>query len=216
MTGLGAGGSGGTGSRGPIRTVATIGGIVAVTLSLPALTAVAAPFGAAQRVEVTAADGTDYDAFVRSGSTWTEQAKLIAPDGAAYDAFGGSVAVRGNTAVVGASGDAVGTPPERIYGAGSAYVFVRSGSTWTLQTKLLAPDLASNDYFGYSVAMDGNTVLVGAVGDDAPQGSNAGSAYVFVRSGTTWTEQAVLNASDATAGAFGWAVDISGNIAVVG
>jgi hypothetical protein len=150
--------------------------------------------------------------FVRSGGTWTEQAKLTASDAAANDQFGVSVAVSGDTAVVGARRD---DSPARD--AGSAYVFVRSEVTWAEQAKLTASDAAENDELGTSVAVSGDTVVVGADGDETPAGAAAGSAYVFVRSGVTWAEQAKLTASDAAAGDFfGTSVAVSGDTAVVG
>lgn len=151
--------------------------------------------------------------FVRTGTTWTEQAKLVAPDGAAFDSFGISVAVDGNTSVVGTAGDKVGA----VFGAGSAYVFARVGVTWTLQIKLLAPDRAKDDYFGNAVAMDGNTVLVGSASDSTATGNNSGSAYVFVRSGASWTSQAKLTPPDGVKnGFFGTSVAVDGGTAVVG
>ena len=113
--------------------------------------------------------------FVRSGGTWTQQAKLTASDAAADDLFGISVAVAGDTAVVGAYFD--DTPAGTD--AGSAYVFVRSGGTWTQQAKLTASDAAASDQFGVSVAVAGDTAVVGAYVDDTPAGDDAGSAYVF-------------------------------------
>ena len=151
--------------------------------------------------------------FVRSGTTWTTQQKLVASDAAGGDVFGSSVSISGDTAVVGAPGD--DTP---LGGnAGSAYVFVRSGTTWTQQQKLLPSAGRFEALFGGSVSISGDTVLVGAYSDDSPPGTNAGSAYVFTRSGTTWTEQQRLLASDGGPGdQFGYAVSISGDTAVVG
>ncbi|HXG63632.1 MAG TPA: hypothetical protein VNO70_00905 [Blastocatellia bacterium] len=100
------------------------------------------------------------------------ETKLTASDAASSDAFGFSVAISGDTVVVGAPFD------ETI--AGSAYVFVRSGSMWTEQSKLTASDAAEGDAFGNSVAISGDTVVVGAVADDTAAGSDTGSAYVFV------------------------------------
>jgi hypothetical protein len=105
--------------------------------------------------------------FVGSGATWTQQAKLIASDGAVSDGFGISVAISGTTAVVGA-------PGKNSY-TGAAYVFVGSGTTWTQQAKLTAADGAANDQFGYSVAISGTTVVVGADGKN----SGTGAAYVY-------------------------------------
>jgi hypothetical protein len=143
--------------------------------------------------------------FVRSGTTWSQQAKLTASDGAASDYFGISVASSGDTALVGAYED------DSL--KGSAYVFVRSGTTWSQQAKLTAADGAANDYFGRSVALSGDTALVGAYGDD----SLKGSAYVFVRSGATWSQQAKLTAADGAASDyFGISVALSGDTALVG
>ena len=142
----------------------------------------------------------------------TEVAKLTASDAAADDVFGnGFVSISGDTAVVGAYlNDDAGTD------SGSAYVFVRNGTSWTQQAKLTASDAAAGDQFGFAVSISGDTAVVGAFGND-DAGSNSGSAYVFVRSGTSWTQQAKLTASDAAAGdGFGVPVSISGDTAVVG
>jgi hypothetical protein len=142
--------------------------------------------------------------FVRSGSTWTQQAKLTAADGAFGD-FGWSVAISGSTAVVGAVANNSFT--------GAAYVFVRSGSTWSQQAELTAADGAANDFFGNSVAVSGSTVLVGAPDIN----SFTGAAYVFIGSGGTWSQQAELTAADFGPNAyFGASVALSGGIAVVG
>lgn len=149
--------------------------------------------------------------FTRSGTTWTQQAKLTASDAAATDQFGIAVTMSGDTAVVGANLD--NSPASD---AGSAYVFVRSGGVWNQQAKLTASDAQTVDQFGFSVAVSDETALIGARFDDAPL-SNAGSAYVFTRSGTTWAQQAKLVASDAVAtDEFGIAVAVSGDTALVG
>ncbi|MCZ7684309.1 MAG: hypothetical protein M5U28_38255 [Sandaracinaceae bacterium] len=158
-------------------------------------------------------DAGSASVFVRSGTTWAWQARLEASDGAASDQFGWSVALDGDTALVGALYD----DTWRGTNAGSAYVFVRSGATWTWQARLEASDGAASDYFGHSVALDGETALLGAYGDDTSRGTDAGSAYVFVRSGTTWTEQTKLEASDGAAGdVFGYSVALDGDTALVG
>ncbi|MCP4373695.1 MAG: hypothetical protein GY797_37180, partial [Deltaproteobacteria bacterium] len=95
---------------------------------------------------------------------WVQTAKLTASDGAAYDRFGYSVAVSENTVVVGAQGDA-----DNGIETGAAYVFVKPGSGWAdmpQTAKLTASDGAAGDHFGYSVAVSGDTVVAGAVGDD--------------------------------------------------
>ncbi len=152
--------------------------------------------------------------FVRSETgEWTQQAKLNASDGAAGDYFGYSVALKGNTVVVGSPWD-----DDQGDTSGSAYIFVRSETgEWTQQAKLNASDGAAGDYFGYSVTVnDDGTTLIGAWGDD-DQGSLSGSAYVFVYSETGWTQQAKLTASDgAVNNLFGRSVSISDNTVLVG
>jgi hypothetical protein len=152
--------------------------------------------------------------FIRSGTAWVLQQKLFASDAAGTDYFGGDVAIEGDTAVIGARfEDLVGFDDNR----GAAYVFVRSGSTWTEQAKLLASDGTSGDEFGGSVAISGNTVVVGADKDGAGAGSPAlGSAYVFVRTGTAWSQQQKLTVASAVNDRFGVSVGISGETIVVG
>ncbi len=146
--------------------------------------------------------------FARSNKVWSQQAKLVASDGAANDYLGRSVRISGDTVVVGAEQDDAFR--------GSAYVFTRSNALWRQQAKLVAADAASSDYFGCSVGISGESVLIGAYMDD-DKGMNAGSAYVFTRSGTNWTQQAKLTAADgAAADFFGCSVALSGGRAVVG
>ena len=143
--------------------------------------------------------------FQRTGSAWTQQAKLTADDGVSEDYFGREVSISGDYAVVGAWGD-----DDNGTQSGSAYVFLRTGSTWTQQDKLTADDAAEGDWFGYSVSVSGDYAVVGAYRD-----ADDGSAYVFHRTGSTWTQQAKLTADDVTS-RFGGAVSISGDYAVVG
>ena len=122
------------------------------------------------------------------------------------------MALSGDTIVVGASHDDDGGSV-----AGSAYVFVRDGTSWFEQAKLTANDGAEGDRFGESVALSGDTVVVGAVFDGHAGGSLAGSAYMYVRDGTRWSEQAKLTASDAAASDhFGGSVALSGDTAMAG
>jgi hypothetical protein len=138
-------------------------------------------------------------------------AKLLADDGAADDFFGWSVSVSGDTAVVGASRDGDDGPF-----SGSACVFTRNGSVWTQQDKLTASDAALGDQFGDSVAVSVDTAVVGALGND-DHGADSGSAYVFTRSGSSWTEQAKVTATDGAADDyFGCSVALSGDTVVVG
>ena len=155
--------------------------------------------------------------FTRSGSTWSQEAKILSSDIQGDDFFGYSVSISGDgdTALVGAFGEDTGST-----NSGSAYIFTRSGSTWSQEAKIRASDAAQHDQFGYSVSIsdDGNTAIVGAYKDDHV-GGDAGSAYVFTRSGTTWSQQAKLVASDAAASQyFGYSVSISdnGNTAIAG
>ncbi len=151
--------------------------------------------------------------FVRSGTTWSQQQKLIASDGDADDCFGYAVAVSGDTAVVGAAKDDTGAEENQ----GSAYVFVRSGATWTQQQKLTATDGAGWAYFGGSLALRGDTFVAGAPYANVGANVAQGAAYVFVRSGSTWSQQQKLTASDGAADDyFGQSVALSGNTAVVG
>ena len=196
-----------------------------------------------------------------------QPAELTASAPAAYDSFGHSIAVSGNTAIVGAFNRTVGGQEQ----AGAAYVFTRSGTTWTQQAKLTASDPALQDWFGYSVALfgdhrgrrrlrqdrgrrrlrrrrvrlhslrhdldtagraagptpvkyesfgesvaiSGDTVLIGAPWKDGAY-SRAGTAFVFTRSGTTWTQQAELLRSDtADYDYFGQSVALSGDTALL-
>jgi prepilin-type N-terminal cleavage/methylation domain-containing protein len=149
--------------------------------------------------------------FTRTGGTWTQQAKLVPADGTADDWFGSSVAVDGDTVVVGAHLD-----DDKGIDSGSVYVFVRTGATWTQQAKLTAADGAADDRFGWAVAVDADTIVVGAYGDD-DKGIDSGSVYVFTRTGGTWTQQAKLTAPDGAANDyFGRAVAVDAGTIVVG
>lgn len=159
-------------------------------------------------------------AFVRSGSTWAQQA-LLTPAPQAH-LFGGAVAVSGNTAVVGAVLD-----PGAAAESGAAYVFERAGTAWTQQAHLKALSPGVSDLFGVSVGVSGDTVVVGAqwedssaMGVDGNEFDNSladsGAAYVFLRSGSRWTQQGYLKASNHRASSFGGAVAVSGNTVVSG
>ena len=123
--------------------------------------------------------------FARSGGTWRQQAKLLASDRTDQDRFGNSVAIDGDTVVIGASSaDGSGTSA-----SGAAYVFTRSTGSWTEQAKLLASDRARLDGFGRSVAIDGDTVVIGADGEDDSGTTRSGAGYVFTPIACTWTQQ---------------------------
>ena len=173
--------------------------------------------------------------FVRNGTNWTQQAYLKASNTGETDLFGSSVALEGDTLVVGAeweSSSATGVNGNQsnnsMSAAGAAYVFVRTGTTWTQQAYLKASNTGTNDGFGHCVAISGNTVIIGAYSEDSGaagvngnQNDNSapdsGAAYIFVRTGGTWTQQAYLKASNPGAGDFfGRFCAISGNTVVVG
>ncbi|MBK7704793.1 MAG: VCBS repeat-containing protein [Acidobacteria bacterium] len=151
--------------------------------------------------------------FVLSGGTWTQQAVLLANDGATSDKFGYSVAISEDTIVVGAYND-----DSPFSNAGSAYVFVRSGTSWSFQQKLTASDAAADDQFGVSVAIGGPTIFVGANFSDQPSNSDAGAVYRFSQSGMVWTQtQKLVPIGGVILGDhFGESVATSGNKLVVG
>ena len=151
--------------------------------------------------------------FIRDGARWKQQAKLLPEDLGGSDAFGEDVFVSGRTVVVGA--------PQHSHSGlrfpGAAYVFVREGETWVQKAKLTANDAGKSDRFGHSVAMSGNTIIVGAPLHDTPSGKDAGVAYIFVPDGNSWKQQATLMPAKAGASnQLGFGVSTTGNIAIVG
>jgi PKD repeat protein len=163
------------------------------------------------------AEGGDVGAawvFTRSGSTWTQQGPKLTGTGESGEGeFGASVALSadGETALVGSPAD--------YDNAGAAWVFTRSGSTWTQQgAKLVANDESELEHslFGVSVALAGNgdTALIGGWGDDTYRGA----AWVFTRSGSTWTQQGEKLTAGQNEAWFGWSVALSedGNTALIG
>jgi uncharacterized protein (TIGR03437 family) len=152
--------------------------------------------------------------FVRNGTTWTQQQKLTANDGQSFAQFGAAVALEGDTALVGAHEHHI---PPSFVATGAAYVFVRNGTTWTQQAQLLANDGSGGDQFGAAVAVNSDTALVGAPGDDVGANTDQGSAYIFTRSGANWTQQPRLNNGPAEPGDhFGNAVALGGDKALIG
>jgi hypothetical protein len=170
--------------------------------------------------------------FTRSNATWTQQAYVKASNAGEFDAFGRSVGLSadGNTLAVGAVTEdsaAVGVGGDQADvsagSAGAAYVFTRSGTTWAQQAYLKASNTGAQDLFGntLSLSADGNTLAIGADGEDSAavgvggdQGdgsaSAAGAVYVFTRSGSTWSQQAYLKASNTGAeDRFGFAISLS-------
>ena len=146
-----------------------------------------------------------------SNNTWSQTAKLTASDAALEDFFGYSVSISGDKAIVGAHGN-----DDAISNSGSAYIFSLSNNTWSQTAKITASDAALEDFFGYSVAISGDKVIVGAFGDDDNY-ANSGSSYIYVLTNGTWAQVAKLTAADAAASdSFGQSVSISGDKAIVG
>jgi hypothetical protein len=189
--------------------------------------------GGNQNDESASGAGAVY-VFVRNGAAWSQQAYIKTSNAAEGDRFGYSLALSddGNTLAVGAIGeDSVSTgtggneADNSAEQAGATYVFVRGGAAWSQQAYLKASNTQAGDMFGFCVALsgDGNTLGVcaydedssaeGIDGDQADNRSNgSGAAYVLVRSGTVWRQQAYVKASNTTLqGAFGAAIAISGD-----
>ena len=150
--------------------------------------------------------------FHLQGQEWIQAAKLSAIDGDELDLFGSSVAIDGDVIVVGAyRDDDLGTD------SGSIYVYNRSGcSGWEFVDKLAANDGESNDFFGFDVAIEGTTIVVGSILDDV-LGPDSGSAYIFQRGSRGWTQAGkVTSGNSRPADNFGWSVSISGEIFIIG
>lgn len=148
--------------------------------------------------------------FKRSGTSWTEQDKLVPTPGGAAGYYGVSVALSESTALVGAWDD--GTSKN----AGLAFVYTTNGMAWTKEATLVATDADAQDTFGYSVALSGDTALIGSNGND-DLGTDSGAAYIFIRTGTTWSQDQKLVAADGEAGdVFGYSVAIWDDLATVG
>ena len=154
--------------------------------------------------------------FERQGDgTWIEVIDLVASDAGDGDNFGWSLALSGETLLVGAILEG---PPG--FGGGAAYVFERQGGTWSEVTKLKPADVQALDYFGWSVALDGDRAVVGSYNAESagePFGWDEGAAYTFERQGAAWLETGRLEALDADGEAeFGYAVALDGERLVVG
>lgn len=150
--------------------------------------------------------------FVRNNGVWSEEAKLTASDRGNRAEFGISVSISGDTAIVGAYWDGqLGSD------SGSAYIFIRNNGEWNEEAKLTASDGAPYDNFGLRVSISNDTAVVGAHKNDNSNGSDSGSAYVYIRNNGEWNEQAKLIARDgAPYDYFGSGLSISGDTAIVG
>ena len=148
-----------------------------------ALSGSTAAVGAPQATVSGHADAGAVYLYVRSGTTWSQQAVLRDPIPADDDGFGSAVALSDDTLLVGTRWKTVAGNN----GAGAVYVYVRSGTTWTQQAALTAADPTPNADFGSSVALAADTAVIGAFWSTVSGQSYAGAAYVFTRSGTSWT-----------------------------
>lgn len=167
--------------------------------------------------------------FVRSGSSWVQQAYLKDSSTRTGESFGHTVAISGDGNTIAVT---CGSDSSVVGASGAVYVFARTGATWTEQALLKASNAGTYDTFGGSLALssDGQTLVAGALSEDSASNTingdqadnsaaSAGAAYVYVRNGTQWTQQAYLKASNAGAYShFGRSVAIAGdgNVVVVG
>lgn len=168
--------------------------------------------GSPEAASVAVAPGTAH-VYVRTGASWSEQAQLVASDGIATDFFGIAGALSGDLAVIGAFEADVGATVNQ----GAAYVFERTGTTWTERAKL-TPQVAGDwALFGSWVGLSGGTAIIGAPFETVGPNQYQGAAYVFTLNGAAWSEEARLEATDAAAfRRFGHSVSISGDTAVIG
>jgi hypothetical protein len=206
-------------------------------------TLVVGAFGEASNTTTVNGDQSDNSAsnaggayiFTRTAEGWTQQAYLKASNTQGGDRFGGSVAIGGNTVVIGALGEASNATSvngnqndNSVSNSGAAYVFSRTAGVWTQQAYLKASNAEGGDLFGKSVAITGDTAVVGAVGEDSSativngnQTNNtsdfSGAAYVFTRTTGVWTQQAYLKASNTDSDdQFGVSLAIAGDTVIVG
>ena len=165
-------------------------------------------------MDISGSRSTPLYILKRNGTSWTEQSMLTSPNVQMSDAFGRSISINSDYAVVGAHKD----DNDNQNDAGSVYIFMREGANWTEQTRLTALDSESFDNFGRSLSMNGDSIIVGAPGDDDHyMGRDSGSAYVFELDGTEWKQRAKLTALDAAYDDFlGTSVAIDGDYAIVG
>lgn len=178
-----------------------------------ALSGAGALIGAPFDDNSTGADSGSAYMYTSNLGAWSEQAKLTAADGAAGDQFGGAVALLDARALVGAWQDDTAAGAD----AGSVHVFERSAGLWNATARLTASDAAASDFFGESVALGVDTVVVGAFSHGTAAAQDAGAAYVYTSSGNQWLEQAQLRQADPAEGDnFAGSVAISGTTVLAG
>ena len=146
--------------------------------------------------------------FTRSGDQWQQEAKIEPEDGIADDNFGNAVSINGERIVVGASAKDIGNTKY----AGKVYSYYRSGKKWYQSQSVTAPKISRESFFGSSIDYDGQRLVVGAQST-----SDTGAAYIFYRIGSTWTQEAAIEAAkDHSGDNFGASVSIDGETIVVG
>lgn len=167
--------------------------------------------------------------FRRSGDAWQEEAYLKAANLAGNDSFGTSIALAGDVLAVGApsedSADPANPANNALANSGAAYVFRRTGTAWQQEAYLKASNRAIADALGSAIALAGDVLVVGALGEDSARADDpannaaqdSGAAYVFRRTGTTWQEEAYLKAANAgAADAFGGSIALDADLLVIG
>ena len=153
--------------------------------------------------------------YTRSGTTWSlEDTVTVTGGNSQYIGDNDNIRISGDTIVAGASRYDTSNPYSS--NEGCAYVFTRSGTTWSQQALLTASDAGPSDYFGTSVDIDGDSIIVGAPEWDQGSNYNVGSVYIFTRSGTTWSQQQRINPTSQYGDQAGSGVGISGDTIVIG
>jgi len=151
--------------------------------------------------------------FGRSTSGWVQQTKLQSARASRFDRFGSSVSISGDTVVIGANRADLSEGND----GGASYVYVRTSAGWVEQARLTTSDGLASDWLGTSVAISGDTIVVGAFRADLQHKPDSGGAYLFQRSGTLWTETAKLLATDPAANdRMGSSVGLFGGTVIVG
>ena len=151
--------------------------------------------------------------YAFDGESWKPQAKIVPDDLVGSDAFGEAVSLDENTLAIGAPGHT----HSGVRFAGAVYIYVREGGKWEQQAKLTAEDPGKSAQFGSCISLTFNTVVVGAPLHDTERGKDAGAAYIYVRDGDKWAQQARLTARDTKAAdRFGTGVATTGKSAIVG
>ena len=158
--------------------------------------------------------GTGYTSsayiFMRNGTNWEEQQKIISTDLGRNDRFGKSVSIYDNYVIVGANQN---TNNGNIYNAGAAYVFMRTGTNWEQQQKLIGSDIVANNYFGVSVSIYGDYAVVSSTSHN----TYAGAAYIFKKNDSNvWEEDVKIVGNNENYKMFGKSVSMTNNYCIVG